>query len=59
MHHFSTRKSWDTAVKHLARQRLLHDILTPQQIASIPRSNISRWKNETATKYAFVKLTTL
>ena len=47
----SSRKSWDTTVKHLARHGLLNEILTPQQIAAIPSSNISRWKHEPEDKY--------
>lgn len=56
MNHFYSRKSWDTAVKHITRNGLLNDVLTAQQIAVIPRSNISRWKNETADKYAFCEI---
>jgi len=42
MNHFSTRKSWDTYIKHITRNGLLNDVLTTNQIATIPRSNISR-----------------
>ena len=56
MKFISTRKSWDTAVKHLVRHELLNDILTPEQIASIPRSNISRWRSEPENKYTYCKI---
>tara|TARA_R110002096_G_scaffold433905_1_gene654074 strand:+ start:407 stop:1687 length:1281 start_codon:yes stop_codon:yes gene_type:complete len=56
MDYFSARKSWDTAIKHIARNGLLEDVLTPEQITSIPRSNISRWKNETDDKYHFCEI---
>jgi putative transposase len=56
MDYFSTRKSWDTVIKHIARNGLLEDVLTPEQINSIPRSNISRWKNETDDKYHFCEI---
>ena len=48
---YSTRKSWDTAVKHLARHGILDDVLSSSQIALIPSSNISRWKSESNDKY--------
>lgn len=51
MNNFSSRKSWDTAVKHITRNGLLNDLLTVNQIAMIPRSNISRWKKESDDKY--------
>lgn len=38
------------------RHGVLVDMLTPEQIASIPRSNISRWKNERDDKYYFCEL---
>lgn len=50
------RKSWDTAIKHLIRNGLLHDILTREQINTIPRSNISRWKQERDDKYSFCEI---
>ncbi|MEM6720016.1 MAG: DDE-type integrase/transposase/recombinase [Bacteroidota bacterium] len=56
MSNFNSRKSWDTAVKHLARHNVLNDVLTSQQIASIPRSNISRWKYESDDKYALCQI---
>jgi putative transposase len=46
-----TRKSWDTSLKHIVRNGLLYDVLSSKQIASIPRSNISRWKHEADDKY--------
>lgn len=52
----SSRKSWDTAVKHLARYDVLSDVLTAEQIASIPRSNISRWKHENDDKYSLCEI---
>jgi len=51
MNKFYSRKSWDTSIKHITRNGLLKDLLTPNQIAMIPRSNISRWKHEAANKY--------
>jgi len=56
MNTFSSRKSWDTSVKHLTRYGVLNDILTSEQIALIPPSNISRWKNETDDKYTFCEI---
>lgn len=50
------RQSWDTAVKHSVRTGILKDILSPEQIALIPRSNISRWKNEPENKYQFCEV---
>lgn len=50
---YENRKSWDTAVKHIARNGLLRDLLSHEQIATIPRSNISRWKQESDDKYQF------
>ena len=50
------KTSWDTALKHIARNGLLNDLLTPQQIALIPRSNIARWKKESQDKYQFCEL---
>ncbi|WP_431167670.1 DDE-type integrase/transposase/recombinase [Tenacibaculum halocynthiae] len=52
----SSRKSWDTAVKHLARHGILDDVLLPSQINLIPSSNISRWKNETDDKYLYCEI---
>lgn len=56
MNEFSCRKSWDTSIKHITRNGLLHDVLSLDQIAAIPRSNISRWKNETDDKYHFCEI---
>ncbi|MFC4636453.1 transposase [Dokdonia ponticola] len=56
MNEFSCRKNWDTAIKHLVRNELLNDILTPEQIALIPSSNISRWKNESDDKYHYCEI---
>lgn len=50
------RRSWDTSIKHLTRLGLLSDILTKEQIASIPSSNLSRWKNESEDKYEYSDL---
>lgn len=44
------RVSYGTAIKHITRHGLLQDILTKEQIALIPTSNISRWKQEPETK---------
>lgn len=52
----SSRKSWDTAVKHLARHGVLSDVLTPFQRQQIPSSNISRWKSESEDKYQFCEI---
>ena len=59
MTHFSSRRSWDTAVKHLTRYGVLDDVLNTEQIAKIPRSNISRWKNETDDKYTFCEINSI
>jgi len=56
MHTFHSRKSWNTSVKHLARCGVLNDVLISEQIASIPRSNISRWKHENDDKYALCEI---
>jgi len=56
MHYFSVRKSWDTNIKHLVRHGLLNDLLTSEQIAMIPRSNLYRWKNEPDNKYAYAEI---
>ena len=53
------RISYDTSIKHLVRNGVLNDILTPDQIALIPSSNISRWKNETDDKYQFCELNSI
>lgn len=53
---YHKRQSWDTAVKHSVRTGILKDILSPEQIALIPRSNISRWKNEPENKYQFCEV---
>lgn len=50
------RTSWDTSLKHLARQNLLEDLLSPEQLTLIPRSNIARWKKESKEKYLFSEL---
>lgn len=50
------RFSWDTSIKHLTRQGLLKDVLSANQINSIPSSNISRWKNETEDKYLYSEI---
>jgi len=47
------RQSWDTAVKHLARNGVLYDVLTSEQISSIPSSNLSRWRRESENKYQY------
>jgi len=56
MNNSTTRKSWDTSVKHLARFNLLKNILSKEQYSSIPKSNISRWKNEAENKYEYNEL---
>ena len=56
MNDFPCRRSWDTTVKHLARHRVLDDVLSPEQITTIPRSNISRWKHESDNKYSFCEI---
>ena len=56
MNGFSCRRSWDTSIKHITRNGLLNDILTTEQIATIPRSNISRWKQESETKYEYSEI---
>ncbi|QKX05406.1 DDE-type integrase/transposase/recombinase [Aquimarina sp. TRL1] len=56
---YHARKSWDTSIKHLARHGILKDILTPEQIATIPRSNIARWKQEKENKYALCEINTI
>ena len=50
------RTSWDTSVKHLARHGLLGHVLTDEQIALIPRSNLTRWRNEPEDKYALCEI---
>jgi len=52
----SARKSWDTAVKHLARHGILDDVLSPSQLKLIPSSNISRWKSESDDKYLYCEI---
>jgi len=59
MNHFSTRKSWDTAVKHLARHGILDNVLSTSQIDLIPSSNISRWKSESKDKYLYCEVNQL
>ena len=56
MNHSSSRQSWDTSIKHLIRHGLLTDVLTARQIATIPSSNISRWKQESDEKYRFCEI---
>jgi len=53
------RKSWDTSVKHLVRHGILQDVLRPDQIASIPKSNLSRWKQEAEDKYTLCEINTI
>ncbi|WP_298900943.1 DDE-type integrase/transposase/recombinase [uncultured Psychroserpens sp.] len=50
------RTSWDTSIKHLVKHGLLNDLLSTDQISSIPSSNLSRWKNEPDDKYAFSEI---
>jgi len=50
------RISYDTSIKHITRHGLLQDILTKEQIALIPSSNISRWKHESNTKYMYSEI---
>lgn len=52
----SSRKSWDTAVKHLARYGILDNVLSPSEFRLIPSSNISRWKSESENKYEFCEI---
>ena len=59
MNTFSTRKSWDTSVKHLVRHGVLDDVLTPSQIKLIPSTNISRWKSESEDKYLYCEINQL
>ncbi len=40
------RQSWDTSIKHLCRHGLLEDILTKDQLSSIPKSNVYRWRHK-------------
>ena len=56
MNAYSPRKSWDTAVKHLARHGILDDVLSPSELKSIPSSNIFRWKTESEDKYEFCEI---
>ena len=56
MKSISSRKSWDTAVKHLARNGILDDVLSPSELRLIPSSNISRWKSESEDKYEFCEI---
>jgi len=56
MNDFSSRKSWDTSIKHITRNGLLNDVLTSDQVETIPRSNISRWKKEAENKYSFCEI---
>ncbi len=50
------RQSRDTAIKHLTRSGIIYDILSPEQISSIPKSNLVRWKNESEDKYQFCEI---
>lgn len=50
------RNSWDTSIKHLTRSGAIEYVLTAEKIDTIPRSNISRWKNEADDKYSFCEL---
>ena len=50
------RISYDTSIKHITRNGLLNDMLTADQLATIPGSNISRWKQETDDKYSFCEI---
>ncbi|WP_299249463.1 hypothetical protein [uncultured Aquimarina sp.] len=59
MSDFSSRRSWDTSIKHLVRNGIFQDVLNPEQTAEIPHSNISRWKNEKDDKYAFYEINTI
>jgi putative transposase len=59
MNHIATRKSWDTAVKHLVRHGVLNDVLSPSQMDLIPSSNISRWKYESDEKYLHCEINNL
>lgn len=47
------RTSYDTSIKHLARHGLLKDILTSEQMANLPSSNLWRWRNEPDDKYLY------
>lgn len=46
----TNRTSWDTNIKHHIRNGLLYQ-LPKELVKSIPKSNISRWKNEPENKY--------
>lgn len=59
MSDFSSRRSWDTSIKHLVRNGIFQDVLNPEQTAEIPHSNISRWKNEKDDKYVFCEINTI
>ncbi|WP_418639273.1 DDE-type integrase/transposase/recombinase [Winogradskyella sp.] len=50
------RTSWDTSIKHLARHGLLEAILTSEQIAKVPKSNLWRWKHEQDDKYLYSEI---
>jgi len=50
------RQSWDTAAKHLTRTRIIYLSLTPEELKSIPKSNLSRSKNESENKYQFCEI---
>jgi len=59
MKSIATRKSWDTALKHLTRHGILGSVLSPSQIGLIPSSNISRWKAESDDKYLYCEINQL
>ncbi len=59
MKSIATRKSWDTALKHLTRHGILGSVLSPSQIGIIPSSNISRWKAESDDKYLYCEINQL
>jgi putative transposase len=56
MNNITTRKSWDTAIKHLARHGVINDVLSTSEIKLIPSSNISRWKTESNEKYLYCEI---
>jgi len=59
MKNIASRNSWDTTVKHLTRYGILNEVLTSQQIAAIPSSNLSRWKHENDDKYSLCEINTI
>ena len=52
---FPQRNSYDTAVKHLFRLGL-QEVVGAELIATIPRSNTYRWRNEADDKYVGCEL---